>query len=51
MTDANGIAVTTIKLNQKNGTYQVSATWTPVGGDVAHYIGTSDAKVFKLQVK
>ena len=36
LTDANGQAATTLKLTQKNGTYTVSATFTPVGADATH---------------
>ncbi len=51
VTDANGKAVTELKLNQKNGTYTVAATWTPTGGDDVRYLGSSAATTFKLQAK
>ena len=51
VTDANGIASTSLKLNQKNGTYTVSATWTPAGVDATHYTGSTQGVVFKLQSK
>jgi hypothetical protein len=50
-TNASGVASTSLKLNQKNGTYTVSATWTPAAGDVPLYLGSSQATVFKLQAK
>jgi hypothetical protein len=51
VTDINGIATSSIKLNQKNGTYVVSATYTPTGGDVDLYLGNSWQGTFKLQAK
>jgi hypothetical protein len=50
-TDLNGNASTTLKLTQKNGTYTVSATWAPNAADGPKYVGSGDAKVFKLQAK
>ena len=54
VTDANGVAATSLKLNQKNGTYTASATFTPAGAnnaDAPYYIGSSQGVVFKLQAK
>jgi hypothetical protein len=51
VTDANGQAVTTLKLTQKNGTYTVSATFTPAGIDATHYSGNASTNTFKLQAK
>jgi hypothetical protein len=51
VTDANGIAIATLKLNQKNGYYPLTATWTPSGADVAKYSGSADVETFKLQPK
>jgi PKD repeat protein len=50
-TDANGVASASLKLNQKNGTYPVSATWTPAGADATHYTGSTQSATFKLQAK
>jgi len=55
-TNASGIAATSLKLNQKNGTYTVSATFTPVNAapnplDGDHYLGSSQSTIFKLQAK
>jgi hypothetical protein len=51
VTDASGVATTTLTLNQKNGIYPLTATYTPSGGDVGTYLGSSDAESFKLQKK
>lgn len=48
VTDANGIAATSIKLTQKNGTYTVTATYA---GTAGLYAGTSTSATFKLQAK
>ncbi len=50
-TGANGVASTSLKLNQKNGTYALTATYSPVGTDVAKYAGSSASATFKLQAK
>jgi hypothetical protein len=39
VTDANGLAQTTLKLNQKNGSYMLLTTFTPAGPDVSKYAG------------
>jgi len=54
--NGSGIASVSIKLTQKNGTYNVSATFTPVNAapnpsDVDHYLGSSQSTIFKLQAK
>ena len=51
VTDASGVATTTLTLNQKNGIYPLTATYTPSGGDAGKYLGSSDAESFKLQKK
>ena len=50
-TNSSGVATTTLKLNQKNGKYVVSATWTPTGSDANTYTGDSDAVSFSIQSK
>jgi PKD repeat protein len=50
-TDSSGIASVALKLNQKNGTYQLTATWTPSGADADHYVGSAASATFKLQAK
>ena len=50
-TNASGVASTSLKLDQKNGTYTVSATYAPSGADGSKYIGSSQGTVFKLQAK
>ena len=51
-TDANGVATTSLTLNQKNAIYPLTATFTPAGvADSSHYLGSSDAKSFNLQKK
>jgi hypothetical protein len=51
VTNASGVASTSLKLTQKNGTYTVSATWTPSAGDAPFYLGSSQGTIFKLQAK
>jgi len=48
-TDANGVATTTLLLNQKNGNYPLTATWTPAGSDASRYVGSAAAATFSLQ--
>jgi len=50
-TNASGVASTSLKLNQKNGKYSLSATWTPAGADAARYLGSSASVTFSLQAK
>jgi PKD repeat protein len=50
-TNASGIASTSLKLTQKNGTYALTATWTPSGADANRYVGSSASATFKLQAK
>lgn len=50
-TNANGVASVSLKLNQKNGTYALTATFTPLGGDELKYAGSGDSETFKLQAK
>lgn len=47
-TDANGIAATSLKLNQKNGTYTVTASYD---GTPGRYAASATSTTFKLQVK
>lgn len=51
VTNINGVASTSLKLNQKNGVYPLTATWAPAGADSTHYVGSSAATTFKLQSK
>jgi hypothetical protein len=50
-TDANGVATASLKLAQKNGTYPLTATWTPAGADAARYVGSAASATYKLQAK
>jgi hypothetical protein len=52
-TGANGQATAVLKLALKNGTYSLSATYTPSVplGDSNRYIGSSSSVTFKLQAK
>jgi len=50
-TNSFGMAAISLQLNQKNGTYAVSATFAPAGTDIPKYLGSSQAGVFKLQSK
>ncbi len=51
ITGPNGVASIQIKLAQKNGTYPLGATWTPVGVDAVRYLGSAASATFKLQAK
>lgn len=51
VTNINGVAAVSLKLNQKNGIYPLTATWTPSGADDTHHLTSSDTKSFKLQAK
>jgi hypothetical protein len=51
ITNASGVASTSIVLNQKNGNYPVTATFTPSGADTAHYLGSAASATFSLQKK
>lgn len=46
-----GVAIATLKLSQKNGTYPLTATWTPEGSDASRYVGSGASATFKLQAK
>jgi hypothetical protein len=50
-TGSSGIASVALKLTQKNGTYQLTATWTPSGADADDYVGSAASATFKLQAK
>jgi hypothetical protein len=51
VTNGSGVATTTLKLNQKNGKYSLTATWAPIGGDAVGYVGSSASATFSLQAK
>lgn len=51
VTDAFGAATASLQLNQKNGTYTLTATYAPAGADASFYLGSSQAKAFSLQTK
>jgi hypothetical protein len=51
VTNAQGFASVDLKLNQKNGSYPIAATFTPAGADVAKYLGSGSSDSFKLQAK
>ncbi len=50
-TNASGVAGTTLVLAQKNGTYPLTATYTPAGADTSRYLGSVGSATFKLQSK
>jgi PKD repeat protein len=50
-TNASGVAAITLQLNQKNGSYPLTATFTPAAADANFYIGSVASATFKLQVK
>ena len=50
-TNASGVAATTLKLNQKNASYPLTATFTPAGADANLYLGSVASATFKIQVK
>ena len=51
VTDAQGVATISLKLAQKNGTYPLTATFTPSGADASMYAGSGSSNTFKLQAK
>jgi hypothetical protein len=51
ITNASGVASTSLKLAQKNGTYTLTSTFSPSGTDVARYFGSATSATFKLQAK
>jgi hypothetical protein len=53
VTNASGIAATTLKLTQKHGTYTVTATYDPTVNppDASFYVGSSQGTTFSLQDK
>ncbi|MBA2720347.1 MAG: PKD domain-containing protein [Chloroflexi bacterium] len=51
LTSAGGVASVQLKLAQKNGTYPLTATWTPAGSDAARYLGSAASATFKLQAR
>lgn len=50
-TGTNGVASTTLKLAQKNGTYNLTTSYVPAGADVGRYVASSDSDTFRLQAK
>lgn len=51
VTNDMGVATASLKLAQKNGTYPLTATWTPSGADAARYVGSAASAAFKLQAR
>jgi hypothetical protein len=51
VTDANGVAACSLKLNQKNAKYPLTATYAPGSADAYHYSGSSASVTFSLQAK
>ncbi|HEY5944108.1 MAG TPA: PKD domain-containing protein, partial [Kofleriaceae bacterium] len=47
-TASTGIATASLKLNQHNGTYSLTSTWTPTGADTAKWTGASTSATFKI---
>jgi PKD repeat protein len=47
-TDATGIATAPLKLNQHNGQYPLTATWSPSGTETVRWTGTSTALTFTI---
>jgi hypothetical protein len=47
-TNASGVAATTLKLDQKNASYALTATFTPVGADASLYLGSVASATFIL---
>jgi PKD repeat protein len=50
-TDAQGVAVTSLVLTQKNGLYTLTATYAPAAADAPYYVGSADSAAFALQMK
>jgi hypothetical protein len=48
VTDMNGVATTTLKLTQKNGSYSLLTSWTPVASDATRYAAPSDIDTFVI---
>jgi hypothetical protein len=48
VTDTTGIASTPLQLAQKNGSYPLSATWTPALTDATQWNGSSVARTFTI---
>ena len=47
-TGATGVASTTLQLNQHNGTYALTATYTPTASDSAYYVGSTASASFTI---
>ncbi len=50
-TDANGNAVTSLKLTQKNGKYTLTSSYTPTAPDAGKWLGSATTATFSLQAK
>jgi PKD repeat protein len=50
-TDANGNAVTSLKLSQKNGKYTLITSYTPTASDAGRWVGSATTATFSLQAK
>ena len=48
VTDASGVAATSLKLNQKNGSKTLSASFAPSGADASRYLGSTTSLTFVL---
>ena len=48
---ATGVAVNTLKLNQKNGKYMLTAVWSPSLSEASRWTGASTAVSFSVQSK
>jgi len=51
ITNSSGVAATTLKLSQKNGSYTLTSTFSPFGTDAPRYLGSATSVTFKLQAK
>jgi hypothetical protein len=48
VTGAGGVASTTLKLNQHNGSYSLTAAWVPSGADATEYSGATTSTTFSI---
>ncbi|MCA1670822.1 MAG: hypothetical protein LC799_01000, partial [Actinobacteria bacterium] len=48
VTDGNGLAAAPIKLNQKPGSYPLSAGYTPAGDDAGRYVASVASGTFRV---
>jgi hypothetical protein len=49
--NANGLASTSLIVSQKNGNYALTATFSPAGADLGHYLSSTANATFSLQKK